>query len=366
MPRRSRQRLGGSASSAPSIFRRIAVGFRKITNKGGVRKFIGKFPSFVHNKIIWYESRLERDFLYHLEFDYRDVLELSEQACRIYYVHQGKRRRFTVDFVVRRRNKNQIMEVKYSKRALQDKFQPAFRAASALGKLNGDEFSEFLTMKHIAAQLGVGPKAASDLIEHKCLQPARGPTIDGYAFWRFRKAALADFESQLKEQVVSPRGAEARIISFHHALRITQNVGYGVGSFVRAILDGKISPCSLPSRQVLADLKFLRHQISQLVRTTACSLNGDAVHATEAAKILKVKPSVVRFLCRTQIITSPRVKSYSRGWLIPRRAIEEFSSNYVRAAEIAKGLNTNSELLIEVLAAEGINPITEVRADKQL
>jgi hypothetical protein len=116
------------------------VGFRKITNKGGVRKFIGKFPSYVHNKIIWYESRLERDFLYHLEFDYRDVLELCEQACRIYYVHQGKRRRFTVDFVVRRRHKNQIIEVKYSKRALQNKFQPAFRAARALGKLKGYEF----------------------------------------------------------------------------------------------------------------------------------------------------------------------------------------------------------------------------------
>ena len=59
------------------------------------------------------------------------------------------------------------------------------------------------------------------------------------------------------------------------------------------------------------------------------------------------------------------MKSYWKGWLISKKAIDEFSSNYVRAAEIAKGLNTNSELLIEVLAAEGINPITGVRGDKQ-
>jgi len=116
------------------------MGFRKVTNRGGVRKFIGKFPSFIFNKIIWYESRLERDFLYHLEFDYRAVLNVYEQACRIRYMHEGKRRRFTIDFVVPRKHKKQLIEVKYSKRALQDKYQPAFHAARELGERAGYEF----------------------------------------------------------------------------------------------------------------------------------------------------------------------------------------------------------------------------------
>jgi hypothetical protein len=227
-----------------------------------------------------------------------------------------------------------------------------------------DEFNNFLTTKHIAARLGVGLKIVSDLIEHKCLQPARGPTIDGYAFWRFSKTALAEFEAQLKQRVVASRGVKTRIISFHHALKPAQKVGYGVGTFVRAILDGEISPCSPPSRRVLADLKFLRHQVAQLVRRTERIQNGDAVYVTEAAKILKVKPCVVRFLCAAEIISAPKAKGYSQGWLIPRKAIDEFSSNYVRAAEIARGLNTMSELVIEVLAAEGINPISGLRGDK--
>ena len=151
------------------------------------------------------------------------------------------------------------------------------------------------------------------MIEQKCLQPVRGPTIDGYAFWRFSKAALADFESQLKQRVVASTGAETRIISFHHALKIAQKVGYGVGSFVRAILDGKISPCSPASRRVLSDLRFLRHQVCQLVRTTARSQNGDAVYAKEAARILKVKSSVVTFLCRTQIIQGAESEELLEG-----------------------------------------------------
>jgi len=228
-----------------------------------------------------------------------------------------------------------------------------------------DEFNESLTTENVAARFGVGPKAVSDLIEHKCLQPVRGPTIDGYAYWRFSKTALTDFESQLKQQVVAASGAGTRIISFRHALRITQKLGYGVGRLVRAILEGEISPCSPPSKRVLSDLTFLKHQVSQLVRRTVRSQNGDAVYAKEAAKILKLKSSVVRFLVTAQIITAPRLKSYSKACLIPRRAIDEFASNYVRAAEIAKGLNTKSGLLIKVLAAEGIQPITGVRADEQ-
>lgn len=116
------------------------MGFRKITNKGGARKFIGKFPSYVHKKIIRSESRLERDFLYLIEWDYLDVLDIAEQACRIYYLHEGKRRRFTVDFLVKRKHKNQIIEIKYSGQARKLKYLVAFRAARALAKLEGYEF----------------------------------------------------------------------------------------------------------------------------------------------------------------------------------------------------------------------------------
>jgi hypothetical protein len=127
------------------------MGFRKITNHGGVRKFTGKFPSYVHKKIISYESRLERDFLYLLEWDHLDVYEIVEQGCRIHYVFDGKRRRFTVDFAVTRKTKRQIIEIKYSGRAGQPKYQAAFSAARELAEREGSEFKIY-TEKTIQRQ----------------------------------------------------------------------------------------------------------------------------------------------------------------------------------------------------------------------
>jgi hypothetical protein len=56
---------------------------RKITNAGN-RKVIGKFPSLKMNRVIWWESQLERDYIYLLEID-PEVLSYSEQPFTISY-----------------------------------------------------------------------------------------------------------------------------------------------------------------------------------------------------------------------------------------------------------------------------------------
>ena len=53
----------------------MAVGARKITNRG-TKKIIGKFPSLKMNTAIWWESQLERDYIYLLEID-PDVLSVD-------------------------------------------------------------------------------------------------------------------------------------------------------------------------------------------------------------------------------------------------------------------------------------------------
>jgi hypothetical protein len=61
----------------------LAVGARKITNKGSL-KVIGKFPSLKMNTAIWWESQLERDYIYLLEID-PDVLFYQGQPFTITY-----------------------------------------------------------------------------------------------------------------------------------------------------------------------------------------------------------------------------------------------------------------------------------------
>lgn len=116
------------------------MGFRKITNRGGVRKSIGKFPSFTQQKTIWYEGQLEKDYLYLLEFDFVDVMEVSEQACRFFYFVEGKRRRYTADFLVKRRNKIQVVEVKIKKEADLEENIVKYRVAKQACRRRGFEF----------------------------------------------------------------------------------------------------------------------------------------------------------------------------------------------------------------------------------
>ncbi len=63
---------------------------RKFTNRGSTTKVIGKFPSLKNGKPVWWESQLERDFLYLLEID-DDVVSYYEQPLRIPYRLNGKK-----------------------------------------------------------------------------------------------------------------------------------------------------------------------------------------------------------------------------------------------------------------------------------
>lgn len=88
----------------------MAVGARRITNRGSL-KVIGKFPSLKMNTAIWWESQLERDYIYLLEID-PDVLSYQGQPFTITYDSLDKRRKYTPDFLLERKGSRQIVEVK--------------------------------------------------------------------------------------------------------------------------------------------------------------------------------------------------------------------------------------------------------------
>jgi hypothetical protein len=111
---------------------------RKITNKG-TKKVIGKFPSLKMNRSIWWESQLERDYIYLLEFD-PEVCSYMEQPCRIRYVLDGKERSYTPDFLVVRSYVHQIIEVKPEHQAAKEENIALFRVVAPLFQRDGYEF----------------------------------------------------------------------------------------------------------------------------------------------------------------------------------------------------------------------------------
>ena len=93
---------------------------RKITNTGTLKN-IGKFPSLKNGKLVWFESHLERDFIYLTEFD-KDVVQYREQPFKIQYLLDGKRHNYFPDFLLERKDKKQVIEIKPQSKTEKDDF----------------------------------------------------------------------------------------------------------------------------------------------------------------------------------------------------------------------------------------------------
>ena len=72
---------------------------RKVSNRGG--NIVGRFPSLKMGRMIAFESLLERDFIYLLDYDVR-VEWFEEQPLTIEYQHDGQALHYTPDFHCRR------------------------------------------------------------------------------------------------------------------------------------------------------------------------------------------------------------------------------------------------------------------------
>lgn len=102
--------------------RKIPLNYRNIT--GTVRS--AKSESYTE-----FESGLERDALILLEFD-PSVLQFTSQPRTFYYIHNGRKRRYTPDILVEYTNGDKLyIEIKYRTdlKADWEKLKPKFKAA---------------------------------------------------------------------------------------------------------------------------------------------------------------------------------------------------------------------------------------------
>ena len=82
---------------------------RNVTNRGG--NVIGRFPSLKMQRMIAFESLLERDFIYLLDYD-ANVTWFEEQPLTIEYQHEGKLRHYTPDFHLIEHDQHVLVECK--------------------------------------------------------------------------------------------------------------------------------------------------------------------------------------------------------------------------------------------------------------
>ena len=99
---------------------------RKVSHGGG--NVIGSFPSLKMGRMIAFESLLERDFIYLLDYD-QEVEWFEEQPLTIEYCHEGKTLHYTPDFNLLERGRDVLIECKPDRFADQDVNRHKFAVA---------------------------------------------------------------------------------------------------------------------------------------------------------------------------------------------------------------------------------------------
>jgi len=99
---------------------------RKVSGRGG--NMIGRFPSLKMGRMIAFESLIEQDYLFLLDFEL-DVLTFTEQPVQIEYFWEGKERHYTPDFHVVRKMGEELVECKPRELVHRDENQRKFKIA---------------------------------------------------------------------------------------------------------------------------------------------------------------------------------------------------------------------------------------------
>lgn len=99
---------------------------RRVSNRGG--NIIGRFPSLKLKRMVDYESLIERDFIYLLDFE-PAVTWYAEQPLTILYEHQAKVRSYSPDFQVISNGQTTLVECKPQKLVNTDDNQRKFAVA---------------------------------------------------------------------------------------------------------------------------------------------------------------------------------------------------------------------------------------------
>jgi hypothetical protein len=136
--------------------------------------------------------------------------------------------------------------------------------AASVEKLE-PEFGDLLTAEQAAQILNVRSENITGLVRHQCLKPRRGPTIDGLAHWKFTRREVGELLTNLDSRIVQDfNHAEADLLNLSAILRTNTNRLYSVGSFLRDVLDGKISPRGKDESKGLKRFLFIKEEVNNL------------------------------------------------------------------------------------------------------
>lgn len=118
---------------------------------------------------------------------------------------------------------------------------------SSLEKLKR-ELSRGLNIQKTMALIGVNRHSLRQLVRAGLLEPLRGPAADGSVNWRFSRDAVDALLEKMASGISAPGTLPVgREMTFYQVMRRVSGLGVKMADFIKAILDGKITPCRVTS-----------------------------------------------------------------------------------------------------------------------
>lgn len=159
--------------------------------------------------------------------------------------------------------------------------------AESITNLRG-ELSLLLSIWQVALILDIDRADAEDLINQGCLKPASGPTVDGLPDWGVERQEPVDLVCRIEALVVDkPPASRDSLMAAGAAIHQMKIRGFSAGRFVRAILEGEITPQAvLPRYRGLSSFAFTKDCVLKFVRMRASAKSRCVKGFREAGKSL--------------------------------------------------------------------------------
>jgi len=114
--------------------------------------------------------------------------------------------------------------------------------------------------------LDIDSAIVHDLVREGCLTPLSGPTIDGFAEWRFDYREIVNLIERIRAKLTGKRStAQGILMSFGRIIKYLEKKKLSIGHFVRSVLEGKIIPQKELPHKGLSCFAFSKKQVNNYV-----------------------------------------------------------------------------------------------------
>ena len=221
---------------------------------------------------------------------------------------------------------------------------------------------DMINRSDVCKLLGISASPVLDLVKHGCLNAEHGVSPASLKKRQFSRREVQLLLARITGSIREPHGIEhCEVISFRRALPLFVHCkGYGIGRFVRAILDGLIRPCGKSHTTGLPGLLFLKDELQTYRLELRRMSNAHLVSIVGAAEYLGLDIGFTYHLCHAGILPACREgKCDSAPFVLAMDDVKSFKDAYtVLDKKEALKLHTTVRRLVIFLKARGVLPLT--------